>query len=110
MKNDDRPRIGNHETGDPVETKRDTVAFYRAAVERDIPGMASILDNTRCLGCLITSVAQVGLWLAAEDLDLGPGGTYAPWFRYHVHEQMDTLQYCLDGEHPPPPSAEATGG
>jgi hypothetical protein len=100
----------DHDAADHVETKRDILALYRAAVDRDIPGMSSVIDNTRCLGCLVTGVAQVGLWLAAEDQDLGDHGTYAPWFRYHVHEEMDTLQYWLDGAEPPPPSPEARGG
>jgi hypothetical protein len=99
-----------HATADPIETKRDILAFYRAAVERDVPGMGIILDNTHCLGCLTTGIAQVGLWLAADDHDLGPHGTFAPWFRYHVHEQLDWLQEALDGESPPPPSPEARGG
>ncbi len=88
--------------GDARDTKRDVLAMYRAALARDADAMSAVISNTRCLGCLVSGVAQIGLWLAARDEhDYGPHHCGYE-FTCFVLSQLDELQCELDGEPPPP--------
>lgn len=103
--------IGNDHNSEQgaIETRRDVLAFYRAALDHDHDALGIIINETRCLGCLSAGIAQVGLWLAADECDIIPGGGYAPWFASQVQEELDHLQWWLDGVPPPPGSPEAHG-
>lgn len=107
----DRTPGAHDDNGDnnAIDTKRDVLAMYRAALARDSDAMSAVINHTRCLGCLVCGVAQIGLWLAArDDDDYGPHQCGYE-FTCFILAQLDDLQLHLDGMLPPPEAAEDIG-